>query len=167
MATGYLQFTPLSALLPIASFAALGRHASSGTGLPEGWILSFDAAADEWCFFVFRVPDNYASGAVLKIQFTMVSATSGSVVWVAQVTCATDDADDMDVAAGDTENSATQAVANVAGEPKTASITLTNADSMAPGDLCIIRVSRDANHASDDAAGDAELWVAQFEYTTT
>ena len=130
-------------------------------------MLLFDASTDEIIHKRFRLPTDYSSGATLKLQFSMASATSGNVVWAAEVWAITPaDAADSDTTSYDTANSVTEAVPGTAGYLDEASITLTNADSMAAGDLVTIRIRRDADNASDTAAGDAELRAISLEYTT-
>ena len=167
MATGEIQLTTQAALIPVSSFPALKRHASSGTETPEGWILAFDAGSSEYVYFQFKVPADYASDPVLKIYYSMASATSGAVRWNCNVMCTTDDADDLDTAAAGSDNAVNDTVPNVAGELGIASITLTNNDSMAADDMCVIKVERDGANAGDTATGDAELWMVVLQYTTS
>jgi len=130
--------------------------------------LLFDAATDEIAYWTFRLPADYSSALTLKFQYSMASATSGNVIIACQVMAVTDaDAQDMDTDSYDTVNtSAATAVPGTAGYLDEISLTLTNADSAAAGDYVAVKVSRDANNASDTATGDLELWAASIEYTT-
>lgn len=165
MATGYIQLSPQAALLPTSNFPILKRHASSGTGVPEMWILEFPDAADDYCYFAFIVPVNYASAPVLKIYWMAVEDTANECRWGVQVTCGSDDADDWDTIAADTENVVDDTAPSVAGEHSICSVTLTNVDSMAAGDFCIIRVRRNGTHANDDMTDPAQFMSAILEYT--
>lgn len=137
--------------------------ASGGTNYPY---LGFDATADEIVYWTFRLPDDYASGATLKVQYSMASATTGNVVWVGEVWAVTPgDAADIDTESYATANSTTDAVPATAGYLDEINITLTNFDSAVAGDWITIRFSRDANNASDTATGDAELRTVSFVYS--
>lgn len=140
----------------------------SSAAVPSSrWIeWLFDAATDEHIVCSFTMPQDYVSAPVLKVQFKMTSATSGSVVWVCQVMAVTPgDATDLDAEVFAAANSVTEAVPATAGYLDEASITLTNADSVAAGDRVTLLLFRDANNAADDAAGDAEFVGADLRYS--
>lgn len=167
MATGYIQLSPQAALLPVSSFPILKRHASSGTGLPEAWVLEFADAADRICFFQFMVPSNYASDPVVKLYWMADVDTSGAVAWEVSLMCATDDADDLDVVACDTSIDVDDTTASVAGEFSISTHTMTNNDSMAVNDFGIIRVMRNGDDGNDTMTDVAQLLMVVLEYTTT
>lgn len=97
----------------------------------------------------------------------MASATTGAVYFEASVMAVTDgDAADINTESYDTANSGNATVPGTAGYLDEISITLTNADSVAAGDYVKIKINRDANNASDTAAGDAEVVATSLEYTT-
>jgi hypothetical protein len=95
----------------------------------------------------------------------MASATSGNVDFEVAVEAITDaDATDLDATTSfDTVNSSgATAVPGTAGYIDQVSITLTNADSIAAGDLVRISVSRDADDGTNDTAtGDLYLLAAE------
>lgn len=130
--------------------------------------LLFDATTDEHWFWTFRMPVNYASSPVAKLQWK-ANSTSNSVVWCVSIAAVTPaDTDTPNEHASATTNSATTAVnATEARRLVETSITLTNADSVAAGDLVIVTVFRDANNGSDTCTVDAELVAVSIEYTTT
>lgn len=167
MATGYIQLSPQAALLPTSSFPILKRHASSGTGLPEAWILEFVDAADRIAFFQFMIPSNYASNPVIKLYWMADTDTSGAVAWEVSLMCATDDADDLDVAACDTSVDVDDTTASVAGEFSISTHTMTNNDGMAANDFGIIRVMRNGDDGNDTMTDVAQLLMIVLEYTTT
>ncbi len=167
MATGYIQFPPQAALLPIADFPILKRHASSGTDLPEAWILEFADAEDNIAFFQFVVPGNYASAPVIKLYWMAVADTANDCAWEVSLMCATDDADDLDTAAADTSVDVDDTTASAAGEYSISVHTMTNNDSMTADDLAIIRVMRNGDDGNDDLTDPAQLLMVVFEYTTT
>lgn len=175
MATGSIPLTPGSATLPdgSASNAAPGvARVKSSASAPSIHFLHllFDASTDEMCYWTFRMPESYASGPILKIQFKMASATTGSVRWEGRIAATTPgDATDVDAKALATTNSTGDTVAGTAGHIKESSVTLTNADSLAAGDLVTVYLRRDADGTTgtDDATGDAEVVACALNYTTT
>lgn len=175
MATGTLQFTPGAAVFPdgTASNAApqLIRVKSSAAAPGVYFLhLAFDTTTEEWCTWQFRMPSDYASGPVAKVQYKMASAVTGGVAFDVRLGTidpgvSTSDADAKGFAAA---NVGTQTVpATTAGKVGEVSITLTNADSVLAGDWCVIRLARAVANASDTAAGDCEVVVLALEYTTT
>ncbi len=173
MATGSVLCSIASAILPDGSTTnlapAIQRVKSSGTA-PAPYYLqaAFDAAALEWCCWSFRMPVNYASAPVVKIQYKMASATSGNVILLASLAAVTPgDATDVDAKVFATANTASAAtVPSTAGYLDQVSIALTNDDGVAAGDFVVLRVGRDGASGSDTASGDLELVACAFEYTT-
>lgn len=174
MATGQIMLGPLSALFPDGSSgnAAPGTlRVKSSAAAPSPFFqhLLFDATTDEMCYWQFRVPPDYASAPVLKVQYKMASATTGSVRFEGRLAAVTPaDAQDVDAKALGTTNSAGSSVPGTAGYLAEASVTLTNADSLAAGDFAVAMLRRDADGTTgtDDAAGDAEIVAVAISYTT-
>lgn len=131
--------------------------------------LLFDDAVDEIVHWTLRMPANYASTPVLKLQYAMTSATTNEVIVACQIMAVSDgDAQAIDSDSYDAVNtSAAKTVPGTVGYLDEISLALTNNDSMAAGDWTALKFSRDANNAGDDAAGDMELIAASLEYTTT
>jgi hypothetical protein len=173
MAVGSISLSPGSAVFPDGTTSnaapALQRVKSTGTA-PAPYLLqlAFDASTEEWVTFAFRMPDDYASAPVAKVQFKMTSATSGAVVWGVQIAAVTPgDAVVVNSAkAFATVNTATASVPGTVGYVVESSITLTNGDSVAAGDVVVLRVARVAADAGDTATGDAEMVMAGLSYTT-
>ena len=121
------------------------------------WRLLADDTTDESVWWQFRMP-SFSGTLTIEVQYSMASATSGNVVLTAAVMAVTPgDSADINTESYDTANSATDAVPGTAGYLGTATITLTNNDSVAAGDLVKILLSRDANNGSDTASGDCEI----------
>lgn len=131
--------------------------------------MLFADSSDEICHWAFRMPENYASAPVLKIQYSMASATANEVIIACEVMAITDgDAAAVDADSYDTVNtSAATTVPGTVGYMDEISLSLTNADSVAAGDFVALKFSRDADNAGDDATGDMEVIAASLEYTTT
>ena len=125
--------------------------------------LAFDDTTVEAARSVpFQMPAAYTGSGTLKadIFYMMASATSGKVdfeVAVEAVTAA--DAVDLDSAESfDTANAANQTVPGTAGYLGKLTVTLTNKDSVAAGDMVRLKLERDADDGTDDtASGDARV----------
>lgn len=174
MATGQRgPFLPGSAIYPDGSASnltpAIARVKSTATAPGRYFFqLNYDAATDEWACWSDRMPVNYASAPVAKVVYKMASATTGDVVLDVRLGATTPgDAVDEDAQDYGSANTATNTVPGTAGHTKEVSITLTNADSIAAGDLYSIRVARNGSSGSDTATGDLELLAVVIEYTTT
>lgn len=174
MATASVQLLPISATLPDGSTfnaaAALARVqgtvAVSIDPKKHYLVLDYDATTDEFAWWTFRLPDNYASGGTGYVQWH-TTTIAGSVVWGMRVGAIT---------AGDADTPiehATVAVTALTGVNATeanrlVSTTLSlSMDSAAAGDLLTVAVYRSAANASDSASVDARLVAAEFMYTTT
>lgn len=165
MAVAPLDLHPHGAYSETATYPALGRMPDAGGGLP---VLAFDAATDEFCLWAFKLPtDHPVTTWTAKLFYCMASATSGNVVLRVYVQAVSDgDAIDLDSAESfDTVNvSATTAVPGTAGYPDEISITLSNKDGVAAGDLVIIKVMRPGlSDTNDTASGDLLLLPSVIE----
>ncbi|UBU10029.1 hypothetical protein [Nonomuraea gerenzanensis] len=174
MATGSIPLPIGAAVLPdgtASNAAPATQRVKSSAATPTPYFLqfAFDAATREQVMWGFRMPADYASAPVLKVQYKMASATSGNVVVEARVAAVSDgDATDVDAKGFGTANtSAATAVPATAGHLDEISLTLTNADSLAAGDFVVLYLARDAANASDTATGDMEVVGVAVTYTTT
>jgi hypothetical protein len=88
-------------------------------------------------------------------------------VWKASIYVATASSSDIDTSAAFNapDLSAATAVPGTAGQFKSTSIALTT-PGLAAGRFAIVLIGRDADHASDTAAGDANVLTASFSYTS-
>jgi hypothetical protein len=172
MATGAIVLPPSAAILPDGAASnlppAVQRIKGSGTPPVYYYQLAFDASQEEWAVWQFRMPADYASAPVAKIQYKMTSATSGNVVWTVRIAAITPgDAVSVSAKTFATADSVTDAVPGTVGYLDEASLTMTNTDSVAAGDLVLVRLARDGANASDTATGDAECVGITLQYTTT
>lgn len=168
MATGTVMLPVGAAVLPDGSTsnaAASIQRAKSSAAAPTPHFLQLVFATDQMCMWSFRMPSDYASGPVLKVQFKMVSATSGNVVIEGRIAAVTDgDSQDVDAKAFAAANtSSATAVPGTAGFMKELSLTLSTADSLAAGDFTIAYLAR----RSSTATGNMEVVACSIEYTTT
>jgi hypothetical protein len=167
MATGTI-ILPILAAIPDPTNPP-GLAFASGTNRPY---LTFDGTATiESCVWTFRMPADYASALVAKIGWsgsasTTISETVQWTVYVMALTPDTDGAADSD--SYDTENVVSDDIlGTTAKRIQEASLTLSNADSVAAGDYVSIRLLRDYSDAADDLTEDAWLWHMSLEYTTS
>jgi len=135
----------------------------------KGVRFRFDAATPEEMVFEGRLPANYASGLTAKIQYSMVSATSGTVEFEVSVMAVTPgDAAAVGTDSYDTSNDVSEEVPGTEDYLSELSVALANADSAAAGDYLRIRVARDADDGTNDTAtGDAMLRNFVIEFTTS
>lgn len=157
MATRFVGL-PHSAEFPTSNFPQL-------TQINQRPVLAFDAATDETAYWSDVAPQGLTGTITLLIYYVMASATSGAVIFQAQIEAVTDgDATDLDATTSfdSVNNSATTTVPGTAGYIDVISITMTNADSLAAGDYYRISVNRDANNASDTASGDCYLLAVEL-----
>lgn len=153
--------TPLSAEFKTSSFPKLLRLSdSAGVNM----VLAYGEAADTGAYWTLGVPQGWTSTYSVIISYIAASATSNAVVWGATVEAVTaGDAYDIDAGESfDTENTVTSTVAGTAGYLVQATITLTNNDSSAAGDLLRLRIRRLGTNGSDTATGDAYLISAEL-----
>lgn len=175
MATGTVLLMPGAAVLPDGSTnnAACGmtrRQGTQATRKAHYLTLDFDGAGStvESAHWQFRLPTNYSSTPVIKIQWH-ANATSNAVKWQTQIGAVTPaDVDTPLEHAYATADTTTTNVNTVEARRLTeTSITVSNADSMAAGDWIELVLFRDPADAADTCTADAEVLAVAFEYTTT
>lgn len=157
MATRFVG-TPTSAEFPTSNFPALGLSNRRP-------VLGFDATTSETAYWTFVAPQGITGTWTAVLSYAMASATSGGVAFdVALEAIGSGDATDTDAATSfDTVNTGTDAaVPGTAGYMEQISITLTNADSIAAGDLVRVSVARAVANASDTATGDAYVFAVEL-----
>lgn len=132
-------------------------------------VLDFSDSTNEATVFEAIMPRNYASGGVtVYIHYAMSSAASGNIVWTAAFERIGDEVQDIDSEGFADANAVTDAVPSVSGKVGVASITFTDGadmDSVAVGEAFRLKVTRDADNASDTASGDAELLAIEIKET--
>ncbi len=151
----YAVFTATDNQPPSTAFATLDTR---GTGIA---VLDFDDATDESAVFVSIIPEAASLGSGLKIRlhWMATTATSGNVVWDVSLERMTTDLDSDDFG---TIASGTAAANGTSGILTVTEITLTTIDSVTAGDGYRLKVTRDANNASDTMTGDAELVAVEI-----
>lgn len=155
-------FRPGDAEFKTSTFPGPGVSSDASGARPY---LAFDAAADEACYFTFIAPQGLTAPLTAILTYAMASATSGNVICDAALEAISDgDALDTDASESlDTTNtSSATAVPGTAGYIDQLSITLTNNDGIAAGDLCRLRVRRVGSNGSDTATGDLQLLAVEL-----
>ena len=159
MATTRAVLTPFSAEFPSSNFPGL-------TAINARPTLAYDASTQETAYWTLVAPQGLTGALSCVITYMMASATSGNIEFEVAVEAITDaDATDLDATTSfDTVNAIrATAVPGTAGYIDQVFVTLTNADSVAAGDLIRISVSRDADDATNDTAtGDLYLLAAEL-----
>jgi len=167
MGTVYQELDPRAASFLASAFPAL-VHAN-GTNFPVDG-LAFDAASDEAAFFKW-IATNYGSGNItLEIDWYADTATSGDAIFGAQLSAITPNTDTQDVETDGlaTANTVTDTHLGTTGQRiHTCSITISNLDSIAAGDLVHLRLYRDADAAGDTMTGDAIVCGLRLSYSDT
>ena len=151
----YAVFTVRDNQPPATAFATLDTRNSIA-------VLDFDAATDESAIFLGIMPEaaSLASGLKIRLIWTASTATSGACVWDASLERMTTD---IDTDSFDTIASVTTTTNATSGVPNYSEITLTTIDSITAGDGFRLKITRDANNASDTMTGDAELIAVEVQ----
>lgn len=146
--------------LPGTDGARVDARAGGSTPGERYPVVAFPAADVAYMDVLCQVSPSYDGAAALTVTLPWVaaSATSGAVRWdVAVRRLDTGEA----ITGGHTYayQSVTSAAPGILGVPAYATIALTNAqaDGIQAGEMCMLRIRRDTEHADDDAAGDAQL----------
>jgi len=168
MATVKHRFGPEDAIYPSASYAQFKSVA--GTNFPVNSI-AYDATTEESVYF--RFPSiNYGSGNVtVRVRwYSDTAQTTGGVAFGASLAAITPDTDTTDI---ETKAFATEVVATDTHLGTTGqrlhemSITVTNLDSIAAEDWCMLKLARKVADGGDTMTGDALVVEVGVDYSDT
>ena len=152
------DFQPYAAEFPASNFPELML-------VNRRPVLAFDAGTDEVCYWAFTAPQGITTPVDIRVSYIMATATANEVIFNAALECVTD-GDAFDLDAGDSfdadNGSGAITVPGTAGYLDQFTITLSNDDNIAAADLCRLRLTRDADNAGDDAAGDCYVLSVEF-----
>jgi hypothetical protein len=132
--------------------------------------LAFDAASDEVAYWTFYAAAYGSGNVTVRVFWYADTASSGDVVWEAQLAAITANTDTQDVEtkALATANTATDTHLGTTGQRlHSIDITMSNLDSLAAGDSVWLRLARDANNAADTMTGDAIVEKVVLTYSDT
>jgi hypothetical protein len=131
--------------------------------------LAFDATDEEAALSPeYIMPEGYG-GSTLKAGIVIAadSDTTNGCVFDVFVEAKTPSSDTIDMETADSWDLANSSgdidlSGTTAGDPILVTITLTNKDSVAAGDLVRFGIRRDTDHANDDASGDIFLYSVRI-----
>lgn len=164
MASGdtLLIFHPYNNEPPTANYATLDIR-------NQHPCLDFDADTDESSVFSAVLPRNYGGGGVtVYLHLTDTNDTNAAHKSYWDVSFERDTAQDLDSDSFAAVQSGNISPNGTSGIPVVLSIAFTDGaqiDSVVAGELFRLKVTRDANHASDDWANDAELLAVEIKET--
>lgn len=167
MATVVLELNPTAAIQPASNPATFDAIAGTNFVVP---CLDFDAGTDESVFFFFRAQSYGSGNLTITVEWYADTASSGDVIWAAQLACITPNTDTQDIETKSfgTANTATDTHLGTTGQRlHSVDITLSNTDSIAAGDYCVLKIYRDADAAGDTMTGDASLVKVLVSYSDT
>lgn len=160
MASGQRVGTILSVNVPATLGPQLTVRAGGSTPAERTRCYGFDASTIEYLDFEVELLGYAGGGLTIIIPWMAASATSNNARLRAAIRRIQDDAEDLDTSHTYDYNVVDATCASATGEVQYTSITFTDGadmDSWANGERAILRVSREANHANDNMAGDAQL----------
>jgi hypothetical protein len=162
MASGdtLIVFGPYSNEPPATAYATLDTRNQHPT-------LDFDPATDESAVFTGVLPRHYAGGGLtVNLHLTDTNDTNAAHASYWDVAFERLTAQDTDSDGFAAVQSTHVHPNGTSGIPVVATITFTDGaqmDSVAAGELFRLKVTRDADHGSDDWANDAELLAVEIK----
>jgi hypothetical protein len=167
MATVKVQLSPLAAIPASGNGAA--HKVIDGTNFPVP-SLAFDASTEESVYFQFRAASYGSGNLTLKIFWYADTASSGDVIFGAQIAAITPNTDTQDIEtdALATAQTVTDTHLGTTGQRlHECSITISNLDSLAADDFVVLKLYRDADAAGDTMTGDALVVDLELSYSDT
>lgn len=140
--------------------AGAGHGTAALSNFYNWHIVAFDAVADEYWSFAFKIPEDYSSGGTIKIVHIEIAETGDNVVWDAHLNHAQPGEIYNSNASTDLVNIQLIGDADFIQEITT-SLSFT---SLVKGEYATIKLIRDANHGSDDYEADWYVLGIVFEY---
>lgn len=132
-------------------------------------VLNYDAAVDWFAVFRSALPRSYAGGGVtVYLHWAAATAVTGNCIWDVAWERIGEGIQDIDADNFSAVQSVTAAAPATSGLVDIAAVTFTNGaqmGSVAVGEMFRLRVSRDANNASDTMAGLAQLLLVELKET--
>jgi hypothetical protein len=171
MSTTRILLPNEEAVLPTSNPATLTKVTGTGTAPTNAPVvtankLTFDQTTDQTGMWTFRLPSDYLSGGSVFIKWS-ADVNTGAVIWKAGIAAIVDGVTNLlSVAAFNAADlSATVTVPGTIGFTTETSWGLTATGVLASQLVCVF-IGRRAGAAGDTAAGNANLWAAEFEYTS-
>jgi hypothetical protein len=161
MASGDAVVQVLAVMPPGSGAATLDVRAGGSTPPENATVFDFDASSDEYMDYLCKLEGYGGGGLTFTRPYSMSTATSNGVRIELAIRRMDDDAEDIDAAHSYDYNGATDTVPDASGELSYPTVAFTDGadmDSLAEGELFILREHRDYDHAGDTASGDLEGW---------
>lgn len=161
------EFQPQDGVPPTSGYASFDVVAGTNFVIP---CLDFDASTDESILWFFNATGYGSGNLTVQVQWYADTASSGDVIWAAQLACITPNTDtqDIETKAFGTANTVTDSHLGTTNQRlHSADITLSNTDSIAAGDYCVLKIYRDADAGGDTLTGDASLVKLVVSYSDT
>lgn len=149
-------------LPPATLFAQLARRPGGSTPVEGANIWGFDAATIWYLDFLCSLRGYGGAGLTFTLPWMAATATSGVTRWGTAVRRLQAGTDDIDASHTYDFNVLDATAPGTSGFTLYSEIAHTDGadmDSWANGELAIVRVRREANHANDTMAGNAQLWT--------
>lgn len=169
MATTRITFDDIGFARKVPS-VTMPEYKEAGTNITVATYSFADNATESIQFQLGYVPAYGSGNITVKLEWYGDTATTGNVVWGAQIACITPETDTQDVETKNwaTENTVTDShLGTTAQRLHTASITLSNLDSITTGDQVWLKISRKGGDASDTMSNDAQISAVVLEYSDT
>ena len=155
MATSLFFWEAAAAKFPAT--AAPAAVFTAGTNFVWVSLAFAGSTADESCYFIGVMPDTYSAAGNITWRLYYLPATGCSegdkVRWDIGIVGRVDD-ETFDAAMSDTASVTDTISAGVEADLHIAEVNDT-APTLAPGDLIVVKVTRDQDHGDDDMAEDA------------
>lgn len=168
MASGQVVGQISEVMFPGANFPELVVRTGGSTPAERVNLFRFDAAIIEYLDFKVMLRGYGGGGLTLTLPWSAATAVTGVTRWGAAVRRMQDDLEDIDIAHTYDYNDVDDTAPSASGELSYPTLTFTDGadmDSWANGEMAIVRVRRNASHANDTMAGDAELWGIEIRET--
>lgn len=161
MASGDAVVQILKVMPPGSSAATMDTRPGGSNPTEQVQVWDFDAAADEYMDFMCKLEGYDGGGLTFTLPWSASAAVVNETRWGVAIRRVADDAEDIDNVHAYDFNEVDDTAPSASGELSYPTIAFTDGadmDSWAEGEIAIVRVTRNADHANDDMAGDAELW---------
>lgn len=161
MASGDSVVQILEVWPPSTLFAVLTRRVGASSPAEGQNVWAFDAATIWYLDFLCYLRGYGGGGLTFTLPWTAATATSGVTRWgvaIHRLQAGTDDVDVAHTYVYTTVDATAPATSGFVLYTDIAVTNGTNLDNWADGELAVVRVRREANHANDTMAGNSELW---------
>jgi hypothetical protein len=171
MASGDIVGIITAIMGPATAMATPSAIAGASTPAENVPVWDFDKGTDESLDLYCVLGPGYAGGGLtIRLPWTAAVIANEATIGVA-IRRIADDADDLDSTAHTYDfNFADVTAPSAAGEVVYDNITFTDGadmDSVAAGEMFIMRITRDANHANDDLDADFRLLATAIQIRET